>query len=353
MIARAAVQCLFLLMLAILWPNTINTARAGENPDEAGQAATGKIKTFVDDLGDTLRWETRPQRIVSLSPNITELLFALGVSGETAGSSSRSGSSLGPLPGDQKIVGVTRFCDEPPEALTIYNVGGIVDPSLEAILSAEPDLVFVTRGNPRTFIESLRQLNIPLYAMDPNGPLQDLVEAMKRVGYAAGRAGEADALAADLKARLAVLEKRFGALPQEKKPRVYYGSIEPPLWTAGPGSTIDDIIRIAGGANIADDAPTPWCIYTLESVIAQNPQILLGVYPAGQKDAERRRIMHLLAESPGWKDTELGMIQQVCLIEENVLMRPGPRIVLAAENAARCFHPAEFSRDKTNPNGGH
>lgn len=293
-------------------------------------SVSGAPHVFVDGLGDTLRWESPPRRIVSLSPNITETLFALGISGDSE---------------SQRIVGVTRFCDWPPEARGIARVGGIVDPSLEAIRSVEPDLVIVTRGNPKTFFEALDGLGIPMYALEANGGLSALLEAMRQLGHAVGRGEAADSLAADLRNRMEVLARQTREIPDEERPRVYYGSLESPLWTAGPGSMIDDLIHLAGGVNIAHEAPNPWSVLSLESIVAENPQIYLGTHPKDREEEAIRRASRILVEGPGWKDTEMGRATRICLIEEDILMRPGPRILLAAEQAARCFHPQLFPRD--------
>ncbi|MBD3334067.1 MAG: ABC transporter substrate-binding protein [Candidatus Eisenbacteria bacterium] len=308
-------------------------------------APAAPAATFVDDLGDTLRWQAPPERIVSLSPSLTELLFALGIDGQVSrpaeawpapGSRSRSGIA------SQTLVGVTRFCDHPPEAKKITVVGGIVDPSLEAIRSVNADLVLVTRGNPREFVHALQDLGIATYAVETNGSLRELIAAMARAARAVGRSAAGDSLAANLTQRLQRLESKTEPLAMTRKPRVYYGSVEPPYWTAGPGSTIDDIIRVAGGINVASGAPTPWCVYSLESIVAHDPQVLLGTYPQGREARKRNAVVKILAERPGWRDTQLGEEPRLCLIEEDLLMRPGPRILTAAERVAACLHPRLF-----------
>jgi iron complex transport system substrate-binding protein len=284
----------------------------------------------VDALGDTLRWKDPPRRIVSLSPNLTETLFALGIGAR----------------GDQQIVGVTRFCDTPAEARDIPDVGGIVDPSLEAVLARDPDLVVVTRGNPMEFIEALHDLGIPTYAVETRGRLVDLVESLRRLGHAVGRGRRADAWADSLRAEIRALEERTGALGPDRRPRVYFGSLEPPLWTAGPGSMIDDLIRLAGGKNVAADAPRAWVVYSLERIVAANPEVYLGTFPDGREEAVRREVAETLFTTPGLRDTEMGRATRICLLPEDLLLRPGPRIVRAAQILARCLHPELYPRDR-------
>lgn len=290
----------------------------------AATPLSAEPRVFVDDLGDTLRWDRAPERIVSLSPSITETLFAIGIGGGDEG---------------QRLVGVTRFCDEPPAARSIPSVGGIVDPSLESIRSVEPDLVITTRGNLKPFFEALRDLGIPMYAVETDGGLRPLLEGMRRLGHALGRPEASDALVDGLEARLDRLERATGSIPADERPRVYYGSLEPPLWTAGPGSMIDDVIRAAGGVNVASDAPTAWAIYSLERIVAADPQVYLGTFAPGGYEEDRKRALRLLSGGTGWKDTQAGRTGRLCLIDENLLLRPGPRIISAAEDVARCLVP--------------
>jgi iron complex transport system substrate-binding protein len=169
----------------------------------AGEGGGYSLHVFRDDLGKTVTWELPPRRIVSLSPNLTEILFAIGADSTC-------------------VVGVTRFCDYPPAATRIARVGGIVDPSLEAIVALHPDLVLATRGNPLEFIESLRRLKIPVYALEDRGGLTQVFEVVRNVGRVTGRIGRAITLAAaDRGARArgapARLLRRAGGCPLDRR----------------------------------------------------------------------------------------------------------------------------------------
>jgi iron complex transport system substrate-binding protein len=292
-------------------------AAASAGPD-------GPPRTFTDALGQSLSWATPPQRIVSLSPNLTEILFAIGA------------DSTG-------VVGVTRFCDHPAAATRIARVGGIVDPSLEAIVALHPDLVVATRGNPLEFIESLRRLRIPVYALEDRGGLSQIFRMLREVGAVTGRWAQGDSLARAMEARVDAVRRRTAGLPVAGRPRVYFGELEGALWTAGPGTYIDDLIAAAGGRNVASIASSAWSALALEAIVMRDPEVYLGTF-AGADTPERRseaeaRATHLLRTREGWSGTQLGLRPRVFMVHEDRLQRPGPRVIEVLEAFARFLHP--------------
>jgi iron complex transport system substrate-binding protein len=280
--------------------------------------------TFVDALGERIVWETPPQRIVSLSPNLTEILFAIGFD-------------------STRVVGVTRFCDYPPAATRIARVGGIVDPSLEAIVALRPDLVLATRGNPLEFIESLRGLKIPVYAIEDRGDLKRIFRNIRDIAEVSGRAGPGGLLARSLEQRAEAVARRTAPLSEGARPWVYFGELEGALWTAGPGSYIDDLIRVSGGRNVGSVAATAWSPLSLEAIVMRDPEVYLGTY-TGPDTPERRREVEaraseLLRTRQGWSGTRLGRSPRIFLAHEDRLQRPGPRVVDVLEEFARFLHP--------------
>ncbi len=282
---------------------------------------------YVDVLGHSLRWETAPRRIISLSPSITEILFAIGCD-------------------TSDVVGVTRFCNYPSQARVIARVGGIVDPSAEAILLLHPDLVLATRGNPLEFIETLVRLRIPVYAIEDRGDLSQVLRAILEVGLATGRAPSALGLVRELEARLGKVEEKVADLGVGERPRVYFGELEGALWTAGPGSYVDGLIRAAGGENIAARAPAAWCPLSLETVVAADPQVYLGTFlgpdTAEQRELAEQKVRRILSAQEGWRTTSLGMEPRIFLVHEDRLQRPGPRVFTVLEEFARFLHPERW-----------
>jgi iron complex transport system substrate-binding protein len=284
----------------------------------------GEVTGFEDALGHWVVEGAPPQRIVSLSPNLTEILFAIGLD-------------------STRVVGVTRFCDYPPAATRIARVGGIVDPSLEAIVALHPDLVLATRGNPLEFIESLRGLKIPVYALEDRGDLRRIFSNVRDIGKVTRRAAAGDSLALALERRAEAVASRTASLPLDARPWVYFGELEGALWTAGPGSYIDDLIRVSGGRNVGSLASTAWSPLALESIVMRDPEVYLGTFTgadtAGHRAEVEARIVDLLRTREGWSGTRLGRSPRVFLVHEDRLQRPGPRVVDVLEEFARFLHP--------------
>lgn len=193
-----------------------------------------------------------PARIISLAPNMTEILFALGL-------------------GD-RVVGVTSFCDYPPEARTKPKVGGMSNPSLEAVVSLKPDIVVMTTdGNPREFEERLRALHIRTYVSRARR-IKDLARGIRALGAALGVKGRADRLAADYEARIKKIEALKPAGPKKK---VLFIVWPDPLIVAGPGTVIDDAIKIAGGENLAERSIAEYPKYSLEAILRDPPDMIV------------------------------------------------------------------------------
>jgi iron complex transport system substrate-binding protein len=193
-----------------------------------------------------------PRRIVSLAPNMTEILFALGL-------------------GD-RIVGVTSFCDYPPEARTKPKVGGMSNPSLEAVVSLKPDIVVMTTdGNSRDFEEKLRSLHIRTYVSRARR-IKDLPKGIRALGAALDVREEADRLAGEYEARLKKIEK---VKPVGPKKKILFIVWPDPLIVAGPGTVINDAIKIAGGENLAERSIAEYPKYSLEAILRDPPDMIV------------------------------------------------------------------------------
>jgi iron complex transport system substrate-binding protein len=289
-----------------------------------GDPAAGMPRrVFTDALGHKVAWSRPPERIVSLSPNLTEILFAIGC--------------------DARVVaGVTSYCTYPPQVAALPKVGGVADPSLEAVAALRPDLVLATRGNALEFMESLVRLGIPVYALEARGGLEQILALILEVGAVTGRPEGAVHLADSLRLCLEGVRARTAVLPVERRPRVYMGELEGAHWAAGPGSFIQGMIEAAGGENVGAVAPADWSPLSLEVIVARRPEVWLGAYgPSSGGDAAtvRARALEILRTHEGWRDTPLGREPRMLLIDEDRLQRPGPRIFGVMEELARFLHP--------------
>ena len=271
-------------------------------------------RTFVDDLGRKIYLAKPPARIVSLAPSITEVLFAIGLS--------------------EQIVGVTQFCDYPPEARAKPKVGAAF-PNIESVLALQPDLVLAAREFIRPDVLSkLEQLKIATYILEAK-TLEDILSHIQTLGRMLERTAAADGLATSMRRRIADVKARTEPLP---RPRLLYVLNSDPLVTVGPGSFIHQLIELAGGTNVAARARAAYPKLNLEEVLSQDPEVI--VFPVGMSEgipAHEQQRWQRWATVSAVKHGRFHRIPSV------LLDRPGPRIVEGLEMLAKSIHPEAFS----------
>jgi len=262
-----------------------------------------------DDLGRTVNIEEIPQRIVSLAPSITETLFALNL-------------------GD-KVVGVTDYCDYPEEALDKDKVGGFWQPSLEKIVALTPDLVLMPESP--ELISELENLGLTFVVVEPED-INGILANIELIGQITGTEEGAEALTADIRARMDSIIAKTG---DAQKPRVFYvidASDPSKPWTAGAGSFIDALIGLAGGENIAATAGQ-WAQFSLEALVNADPEII--IVDVSQGDA----LVPDFESLSGWSQTTAIATGRIHFIDGDLTSRPGPRMVDGLEEMARIIHP--------------
>ena len=287
------------------------------------RVAAGQM-TETDAIGSTVTLHVTPERIVSLIPSNTELLFAVG-----AGSS---------------VVGVTTYCDYPPEAREIEKIGDVTAMSLEKIVALDPDLVLASKGNARELIYSLKALDVPVFVLDPQS-IEEVLDAIGTVGKLTGREEAASGLLDGYRQRLARVAERISGLTEGERPTIFVGSpFRDENWTPGPETFTSAVIQRAGGRTVAADlAPGTWAVYNLDHIVSRDPQVLLSTLGEGQ-DAEevRARYLERAKSLKGWQNLDAVRNERVVLITENWLLRPAPRLFLAIETLAAALHPNLF-----------
>ncbi len=264
------------------------------------------------------------KRIISLIPNNTEILFAVG-----AGTS---------------VVGVTNYCDFPIQAQDITKIGDHTAMSLEKIVSLNPDLVLASKRNPEEIILSLRDLNITVFVIDPK-TFEELFDSIIMIGDLTGYKFKAEKLVASYKSRLDGISIKIASLNKNDHPSVFVGSpSRNENWTPGPGTFISRVIERAGGRNIGESLPPgKWAVYTMEMLISKNPEFILSTMAEGEILAEvRKRILKQAKNLEGWQNLSAIRNSQIVLIPEDWLLRPGPRIIKAVEILSRSLHPTLF-----------
>ncbi len=272
---------------------------------------------IYDDLRTPFPLGQAPQRIISLAPNITEILFALGLGSRT--------------------IGVTRYCDYPPEALEKEKIGGMVDPNLEKIQSLQPDLIIGFRGNPLGVLNKLRNLHFPVYVLNLGGSLEGLFQTIEMVGRVTRAEGAAQALVAGLKDNYRAIRLVLSDIAE--KPKVFLSVYGQGLWTCGQGSYLDDLLVQAGGVNIAGQIRRRWLQLNREQLIHENPDVIIIM----AKDKQRfSQAGESFRADPRLKDVGAVKGNYIRWLDENVAGRFGPRLIGALDEVARILHPEKF-----------
>ena len=271
----------------------------------------------VDDLDRTINIDEIPQRIISLAPSNTEILFALGL-------------------GD-RMVGVTEYCNFPEAAIAKPKVGGFSTVDIEKVVSLEPDLVLATQIHSKTAIPALEKLGITALALAP-GSLDEVINDISLVGKITGQDKQASQLVDSLRTRIEAIASRTQNLAPGQRPRVLYLTWHDPLITAGTETLVDDIISKAGGQNIAYDISGHKAI-ALETVIHRDPQVIIA--SIGMGTGEDLPWQYAKNE-PRLKNTEALLNDRVYKIDGDLAHRAGPRIVNALEQMAQFIHPELF-----------
>ncbi len=256
-----------------------------------------------DDRGVTVRLPVSPRRVVSLAPSLTEIVFLLG----------RGGS----------LVGVTRFCNVPAAASALPKIGGVIDPDIERIVALSPDLVLCTTdGNPRDKVRALEEMGIPCFAVAPQD-LDAVFTAIERLGILLGAAdrGRAEAEALRLRARLA--RPPSG---DAEKPAVLFVVSTEPIIAAGEGTFMDELVRLAGGRNVAARFSGRYPRLSVEGLVAARPDV---IFVAGMSGVER-----FPPEVTRWKEVPAFRDGAVITLDGDLVTRPGPRLVSALERVS-------------------
>lgn len=265
-------------------------------------------RTVRDGIGREVVLPESVRRVVTLAPSATEILFAVGA---------------GPL-----VVGVDRYSDFPPEVARCERVGADVDPSLERIVALKPDVVFTatTANNQRT-AETLARLGIPVYVSAADH-LDEILDDVARIGGVVGRGAPGTALAAALRARLDAVARRVAGAARTRALVVVWAE---PLIVAGRGSHVDEMVRAAGGENLAADSGQGYPTYSLERLLARAPEVIVV---GSHSDADPAGVLRArLATVPAARSG------RIFPVDGDLVFRPGPRVVDGVELLARLFHP--------------
>lgn len=252
-------------------------------------------------------------RIISLAPSVTEVLFALGVG--------------------SRVIGVSTYCDYPPEAVHVDKVGTFLSPNIERILTKKPDLVIAvpSPGN-RSAVESMRDLGLRVLVVDPES-VASILESVRTIADAVGVSESGRALQEQIQARLAAVRERLSGVT----PRSVLMAVDHrPLIVAGAGTYQDELILLAGGTNLGARAGTHWPNVGIEFVVAQAPEVIVDTTMGSDEAAKPTDFWDPFVTIPAVRE------HRIYGARAFVLLRPGPRIVEGVETMARFIHPERF-----------
>jgi len=267
--------------------------------------------TVIDALGSEVKVELPVQTIVSIAPSNTEILFALGLG--------------------EKVIGVTEACDYPPDAKSKPKVGQ-VEMNIEKIVEMSPDLVVAVASMQLPAIQTLSRLGIPVLALDPK-TIQDVLDSIVLVGKVTGTEEAARLLTQKLGKQIQDIQlKAAKAVAEEGRPRVFVEVWDDPLMTAGPGTFIDELIRIAGGENISCDAGMEWPEFSAEVVVQRDPDVIITIW----QDVDNVRMR------PAWKRISAVKTGRIHKVNPDILTRPGPRLVEGLSELLEIIHPGSL-----------
>lgn len=272
------------------------------------KASGGPGISVKDQLGREVSFEKPLQRVVSLAPSITETVYALGA--------------------EAKLVGVTTYCDYPPEAREKEKVGDFFMPDLEKMIALKPDVVFLIATGQSQTLMKLEGLGLKTFVLDPESSEQTL-QSFRLIGKVLGLENNADLLCQEVQTTLGkVRDKAWG---QPNRPLVYLEIDSSPLITCGGKSFVGELVRIAGGRNLFEDLPQPYGMISAEKVVAGMPEIIIIAHPNAKAQDVKDRL--------GWgaiPAVKAGRVYDD--LNPDVLTRPGPRMGKAAEMLYKTFY---------------
>jgi iron complex transport system substrate-binding protein len=285
------------------------------------------LHNLVDDTGYVTSMDAFPNKIISLAPSTTEIVFALGL--------------------DDKVVAVSNYCDYPYnfsawiEAGNMSSIGDFSDPNMEVIASLEPDLIIATGGVQGETVGTLRDLGYKVLVLNPAN-IDGVMQNIELVGNATGKATEAKTLIDSINSRIdAVVNTVSNAA---STPTVYYEVWYDPtsLWTAGVKAWQNELIEKAGGVNIFNDQDLDYFQSSAEAVIERSPDVIILPEEGMGKGEPFWVSLDAVKERPGWDSISAVQNDRLVTVDSNTIARAGPRVADIIEDLAEAFHPELF-----------
>lgn len=278
-----------------------------ENTATATQASAFPV-TITDDAGTEITLDAEPERIVALQPSFVEVLFEIGAG--------------------EKVVAVDQNTDYPPEAAGLTKLSGF-DPSVEAIVAEEPDLVLI-QYDPGTLADALEASGIPVALLESPETLEGVYGQIETIGQVSGQTAEAMALVSEMREEIADI---VATIPEGPEPPSVFHEVDNTLYSVGPGSFIHDIYVALGADNIAEATGEAYPQLNNEAVIAANPDVIILA------DEEFGETVDTVGARPGW--SAIGAVQsgRIHGVDPDLISRPGPRLPETVRLLAAFLYP--------------
>ena len=261
------------------------------------------MRDIADDLGRKLKIPERVERVVSLAPNLTENIFAVGA-------------------GD-RLVGVTKFCNYPEDAQKIQQVGDTISPNIETIIALKPQIVFVsTASQLETFMKTLEAQGITVFVTNPKD-LNGVLANLRQLGEIFGTPERTTVLLNELQERILAVDEQAR---DKQKTKTFVQISKEPLFTIGKESFLTEIIERAGGVSVTKEVATAYPKISKETALALNPDAIIL-----SESSDNLEPNDVFKNSPAVKN------KKVFKINADILSRPSPRIVDALEQIAEAF----------------
>jgi iron complex transport system substrate-binding protein len=299
-----------LISLTLLCLTCIGCTDRGSSLHNSIQKSAERI-AYTDGIGRRVELPKHPVRIISLAPNVTEIIYFLGA--------------------QDRLIGDTTLCDWPEEAKRKPKIGDLLNPNYEVILAAKPDLVIAsTAGNDQNAVMKLAGLGVPVYVIAPRS-VENIFQSVEDMGRVTDCAAQSLQLVAQMKERLEQVRLRIAGLPPV---RAFFITWFDPLLTPGKTTFENDVLRLAGVISITADIPQYYPRYSLEQLLVKNPDAILTIEHSGDPLPDFKK-------TPGWKDLKAVKEGKVYFLSE-YLQHPSPLIVDGIEDLAKKLHPERF-----------
>ena len=258
-----------------------------------------KSLTVTDDLGRAVSLDVAPSRIISFAPSITEMVYALG--------------------GEDRLAGVTSWCNWPPRAKEKTAVGDMMSPNFERMVSLKPQLAIMIGSRPGPLLKKFEALDIPVICFKDE-TVADIQRAVKVLGLLLERPAKADSMIKEIDSQLTAIKAAVDSVPLNERPKVFAELGSSPLFAAGDSSFIGQMIVLAGGINVTGDIGSSYAAVNSELVVKNDPDIIIVLHPQADKKQIEQRV--------GWQNVSAVKSGRIYPgLDQDVILRPGPRFI--------------------------